>query len=361
MNDSTIAYSGSIWPNGRFGVSRIKKSKLEPFSSEYPHPRQSLQECEERIQNYNNYLETGEPSPLGLSNVSKSHTDAKLKADRGSRGITSYGRYMVESGSFLLQQRYGKNRLSFLTLTVPNLSDSEMVAICENWSEILRVLMQRLSRFLERFDLPKEIIGVTEIQEIRSSEENRVCLHIHWVFVGRHVRGAWVIPPKLIRSWWKELLSKFILMPQEVDWRAVERIESVRKDASSYLGKYMSKGSDSVRKLSENGQKFNHPKAWWNCTNALKALIKSRKVRLNGDVAMAFVLSIEALDNPDTIWIRSVCIPHDVFGSIGVGYCGKIKISAIHSWQIAADYERECLSVDGHSLSVDELMNRELA
>lgn len=340
-NLNTICYTGAIWPSGKFGLSRVKTRDIDPPIKGYQLPRQSLEECEERIKNFQHYLESGEQSPLGLSSVTNSHSGHSTRAPRGSGGITSYGRNMVESAATILQEKYGRRRLSFLTLTVPSVSNEDMERICKGWAEIVRVLMQRMTRHLNRCGLPGEIVGVTEVQEMRSHSEARAVLHLHWVFVGRRNKGTWVISPDLVRYWWQETLRKYIVTSPMPDFAASENLQQVRKDAGSYLGKYISKGRDSVEKIQEYRSRGSMPSTWWNCSLSLKRLVKACKVSFTKDTAMAFVYSYEEDDNPDVIWIKTVYIPHEIFGQLGVGYVGKIKRSAIEKWRDLVELSRE--------------------
>ena len=264
-------FVGKFWPNGEFGlgfqkrvdmsqkVSRVESvfdNPLAPFRMAWAcRMAQAQQWCNETGQSI---------PPLGLSPHAKSHKRAK----RGSKGISSFGRKMVRNGAYLLQRRYGCNRLSFLTVTLPGVTVAESVQISECWSEIVRKYLQSLRRLLQSRSMPGEIVGCTEIQESRLERDGVLGLHLHLVFCGRASYGSWVISYKEARELWKRELERVV--GRSLDCTSTENLERVKHDAEQYLGKYLSKGVKSMQRLVEMGFGDILPSAWWSMSLELK-------------------------------------------------------------------------------------------
>lgn len=273
MRAITPKYTGKIWPNGRFGVSRVRET---PFLSH----GETHHETEESQFNSAAVVAHGAEATLkfrgkwesvvdaGLSNVPISHKRAK----RGTRGITRHGRNLIENAGLIMERIHGVRRLSFGTVTVPNVSAEVAKSIALNWSEIVRKFVQSLRRGLLSKGLQPAIFGVTEIQEKRFSQTGIPALHLHFVFVGRRKRkSSWLVNRKNVRRWWKAALKPYV--PSNTDFSACENVVAVKKSASSYLGKYMSKGSQSADNvIRECGQDW-LPSAWYTITDSLRQYV----------------------------------------------------------------------------------------
>ena len=254
---------GRVWPDGHFGVSVSRKGYE-------PRKRPSLGQ-------YRWIVGIGGVH-IGLSSPSNSHSDnVRVRKPRGSGGLTTYGKRMVSSSGFLLEQRYGKSRLSFATLTCPSVSKDEGWLLSTNWAEIVRVFFQKLTRVLGRRGLPKLYCSVTELQPERSEREMHPALHLHFLFVGRKAGGGWKIRPYELREMWKEVLGSYL--DGERDYSAVENVARVKGDAAGYLAKYMSKGSSTDEFTEQIEGDVTLPKAWYNIAAAIKKKVKSRTIR----------------------------------------------------------------------------------
>lgn len=332
--------SGTVWPDRSFGVTTLEKR----FSPDKPLQVRELSPEDEFFKNsclvhgllptlnvvnpgMDSYsllreIKAGTVPPFGLSNVANSHS----RSPRGQEGISSKGRATVKNASILLQRRYGKARLTFATLTLPTLSDSDNTAVVAAWSEILRVFQQWLTRRLEREGLPPYVVGVSEIQEERSAwQEGNLGLHLHFVFVGRKKARSWVFTPQEIRNQWKKCVSKYLSVdPETVDWRAVENLQQVKKDVGSYLGKYLSKGVHSIRKFRLLYPEKCLPKSWYVCTNALRQTLKS--CCLGGQVAAKEIQA--AIESGKAEWFERLAFA-TYLDSQGVericGYYGRLS------------------------------------
>lgn len=288
-------FSGKLWPNGEWGVCKVKKMP------EYIPPR-GIDEETNRW-NFQRYLVHGfeaavmaawqersfgdgwderpQAASLGSSMLANSHR----RVSRGAKGISRYGSKMVRNAAYMLEKGYGIKHLSFLTLTLPPVGEGLWVKVCENWSNIVRVFLQRLQRWLKRSGLPDFVISVTEIQEERHNRTGEPGLHLHMVFVGRRKKETWKLKPQQVRSWWKEIVCNSLQCSSDTfNWGSVERLESIRKSAASYLGKYLSKGVSSINALVLKCPSLRLPSSWWNCSSALRKWVKSQITPLTGQV-----------------------------------------------------------------------------
>lgn len=192
---------------------------------------------------------------------------------------------MVRNACKLMQDRVGRNQLSFWTVTLPDVSKRDSETIAENWADIVRVLMQRLRRRLRREGLPGELVGVAEVQAKRFARSGVLCLHLHVVFQGRHRFRSWSIEPSDFDLMWQETLAPYLERTQnEYDWRAASNVQRVKRSAEGYLGKYMSKGKDDCRLYREHGYTGVFPSSWYSVSSALRKGVLRFKISISQDI-----------------------------------------------------------------------------
>lgn len=263
-------------------------------------------------------------APLGLSKLAKSE---KTKKPRGQKGITSHGRRTIRGGVTLLERTYGRDRLSFITLTLPPAIAEDLSG---RWSHVVDLMKRRLIYSNELHELPTEIIACTEVQEKRYERTGEVALHLHIVMVGRHSRGAWCYSPRQLEKMWSECCKtavRNVIEPDkrvtsrvtsskpdsrfngsgnttdstnsnansngnangnvhtEVNWNAAVNVQRIKKSASAYMGKYLSKGTQTAQKIIDSGKGHLLPKAWYFCTQVLLDRIKMATVTVSGNLA----------------------------------------------------------------------------
>ena len=242
---------GSLWPNGEFSFG------YQPAGGA------------ERLETPSEYARKWD-TPIGLAQTSNSHkVKDPGKARRGTKGLTSYGKKMLRNSVWRMQRLYGKRRLSFVTLTLPDLTYEEHWYVASRWAEILRIFYQKLGRRLAAAGLPRTYAGCTELQPNRSQQEEVPALHIHFVVVGRksnHV--SWALHPRTFRRIWATVVGRYVSPGK--NWRACENVAAVRQDASRYMAKYLSKGCsmDVPPRSDETG--WGLPTAWYNVSLGLK-------------------------------------------------------------------------------------------
>lgn len=249
----------------------------------------------------------------------------------GLKGITSYGKRMLKAGAYLLEKRYGKKRLTFATFTLPPMPDDMRRVVHEHWGEVVNRTYEGLTYAIGTKSVESaHIVGCTEIQEKRAEAGKGVYLHLHCVFVGRGVHGAWWITPARARKLFKSSVISVLrryggecVDSERIDalyWNATERLEKIRKSVVGYLGKYISKGCKALASLSDRERLEACPKQWWNITRALSRWILASVIVLTEHEADALV-NDEDVRSHACVWAKDVIITLSGFeykaGAIG--------------------------------------------
>jgi len=249
-----------IYPNGEFSIWEQKKTV-------------EIEEPETQ------------PDYLGLSLLSNSHRillgmaePSKPKAPRGQKGITRLGARTVRNAAFLLQQKYGLDRLGFYTFTLPRVEESAEYSAGREWAEIVRIFLQSVTRLLKAAGLPPSYVGCTEIQEGRYAKYGGLPLHLHIVCVGRQRGKAWAIHSDQWRALWRRAVVARCSEYEQAMFRASVDTVVVKKSVEGYLGKYMSKGVAMLGPLlkKDPGLADFLPRSWWCCSLNLKRAIGRR-------------------------------------------------------------------------------------
>lgn len=205
------------------------------------------------------------------------------RAERGSKGITSRGRRNVRAGATILEQRHGKECISFFTCTLPDLDTETMWKVCGNWSEVVRQTQQNIVRLLTSKGLDTDVVGVIEIQEDRFQRTGQAVPHIHVIFQGRKSRRSpWLTSIPEIENCYRRAIEA--VAGQPIDMRAACQTEQVKKSVAGYMSHYLKKGNKSLQRFREWGEKLPLPKAWYTITRSLsKAIAKqTRRVTIDG-------------------------------------------------------------------------------
>lgn len=255
----------SLWPNGEFtlGYAPCGGMERELTPSEYA---------------------LRWDTPLGLAMGANSHTAEKdSRVQRGKNGMTSYSKRLLRNSVEMLERCYGTTNLSFVTLTIPDITNQELVNVNKNWHHIVRVYYQRLGRILSRACLPHYYAGCTEIQPERSREQRRPVLHLHHIVVGRRRgRKSWGLRPSVFREVWADSVKRYLW--NEYDWSACERVEGVTRSAAAYLSKYFTKSGGDSPHQAIDFTGYPLPSAWSNVAAGLRSSVKKR-IRKAPDLA----------------------------------------------------------------------------
>lgn len=265
---------------------------------------------------------------LTSSNALKSHTGTSERTQRGLKGITPWGQQMLRSACFLMEQKYGNRDLAFVTMTVPTLPRESRVRLAENWSELVRQLLQWVCRKLMQQGRPTKVCGCTEIQSRRLEASGEAYLHLHLVWPAHSNSGdrRWAVEWGEVRDWWESALERFAgcELPHH------PRVETalVKKSAERYMGKYLSKGSgEALDEFVSDLGADSVPPAWWFMTADLRSWVKDEMAHgpNTGEILQSVVNT--ALEDGELScfeWIRPVMIDFGS-GSVHVGWCGRLR------------------------------------
>ncbi len=218
---------------------------------------------------------------LGLSSIQRYNIKNKNKSREGLKGIGSKARRMVESSAKHLQDKHQRRNLAFLTCTIPNMQEKYLALVAKQWNNIQTAFFQELKRLYERRGESFEYVSVVEVQEERWRKYRHPGSHIHAVFAGRSsIKSPWVVNKKEYAGLWEMAVRRVVPeIPKSVSFGASTRIEVVRKSASGYLAKYLSKGVGIVAEMIEAGFKDCVPHRWWSISKSLKAAVELTIIR----------------------------------------------------------------------------------
>lgn len=287
--------TAKLWPNGEISFYTPKKMKLDPLCRK--KSRVSTTVSRSWLRQLGISWEWFDAFLLGLSNVRNLDNVQTVRPRYGLKGITSLGRKCVRNGCHLLTRENGKHRLTFSTVTVPDLCREDMVILHDSWSKVIAFYRREMRRQLQRGQLSGEIVGVTEVQEERHEKSGFPVLHAHFVFAGMGRSGGWVISTARHDAIWRRAIQSVITGPLP-PFAAACRLESVTKDVEGYLGKYMSKGVGAIAKLVEEGFEWALPAQWWNCSRSLSSRIR-KKMRIF-TTGVPWLIDMAAAGDPET-------------------------------------------------------------
>jgi len=211
---------------------------------------------------------------------------------KGQQGISSHGRRTVRSGCTLLEEKYGKRGLAFLTLTAPVLSSDGKILFVSQWGLICKTFRDRVRRLAKRQAVHLDWVDVTELQPKRSARENWACLHLHAVFNSRLGDAYWLTADQ-VRQIWREVLDYYT--GDETNTSAAVDIVTVKKSAANYLGKYISKGGDTIKQFEDTPWMDILPTKWWYVSSDLKKAVKATQTELPAEESEALACDGEAL------------------------------------------------------------------
>lgn len=224
----------------------------------------------------------------------------------GLKGITRRGARTVRCAAHLMQKTYGRGRLTFATVTVPNLPRKELRLVHERWNEIVEIYRLYIRRDLERHNLRGEILSVSEIQDKRQKKTGVPVLHLHSLWVGRLPYGGWAISTERHDDIWRKAIQA-VVPEVRVSFKSAANLQEVRTSASAYLGKYMTKSGPAIASAKDSGFADWLPRQWWNCSRSLKEWVEAETVE--SVVASDFLLDA-ARANDKSVW--------EFYGEIGI-------------------------------------------
>lgn len=168
----------------------------------------------------------------------------------------------LRNGAYLLQkQPGGKDVLSFLTLTLPGLSDEGLASCCANWDAMVKRFFDWLRIKCKNNGMDLQHVYCTEIQLKRLENRGEYAPHLHVVYRGRAtLKHPWIITPKQARKQWARCIRAFV--NEKFDTSALENLRRVKHSAAGYLGKYLSKGHQLIPET-DGGNPIQQLKTQW--------------------------------------------------------------------------------------------------
>lgn len=273
-----------VWPNGEIVIYRELRKRCKPLERFKEVSEGSMQAFAAIAAHGIGEVLRLLRQPLGwalmgLSPLPNSDKPKKVLPRKGLKGITPLGARRVRNAAYLLQRKFGERRLSFTTVTVPNLPYYEMKVLHENWHKAVELYRLAVRRALDDADLPTGIVGVSEIQEKRQSSCDMPVLHCHFVFVGGWGYGRWALSVGNHDGIWAAAISA-VIGRKVGAIKSACNMQSVHSSAEAYLGKYISKGAKTVAGVIDSGQAEWLPRQWWSCSRSLLRWMENEKILL---------------------------------------------------------------------------------
>lgn len=319
----TAAFQFVLYPTGEFSATRVRETgSLVPsiYAEGYQDACDYLSKgCASPGRPTASFV-AERVSPLGLSKVPNSH---KGRKQRGRGGITSYNKRLIVNSALLLERKYGKQHLGFLTLTLPPECANRSI---EPYCEAKRQMLQWFQRALSARGLSCEVIGCTEVQTSRLRDKAQFALHEHWVFVGRLPRKTWAISAKEIQHAWLRILGRVyeVVISDEHNAAAVN-VQRIKRSASSYLGKYLSKGQSIVEWAVENGYQHCLPSSWVTRSLSMLKMYKVSILKITGEQASILNELFQSFPSMYCRWSRHLNIEIESSFNIWIAFIGYLN------------------------------------
>lgn len=184
----------------------------------------------------------GELTPLVHQTV-ESSAPPETRSRKQCEKLSSRLARRIRNAGYILEQWYGKDNLSFLTLTLPALSTEDLAKCCENWGKMVDNFIHSMKKRLKRKGVEFHYVYCAEIQPNRLTTRGEYAPHLHMCFRGRSgKKKPWYVTPRQVRAAWTACISN-VVGHREFDNRALENLQRVRKSCARYLAKYLSKGN----------------------------------------------------------------------------------------------------------------------
>lgn len=221
--------------------------------------------------------------PLGLSELpilKILNSPKELRGKKGANGISSRGRKMVVCGCHELEAAYGKDCLSFLTVTLPNLSHDDLQACEQRWDYLTHRLFMYIRSQCDKRNIEFEYVAATEVQEGREENRGEYALHLHLVYRGRAgKKKPWVCTPGAIRRAWSRAISS-VVGHREFATTALENLVRLRKSAGRYMSKYLSKGIRSRSDRTGNGRQGSPGRHWYSVARRISQRVHAKIIKI---------------------------------------------------------------------------------
>lgn len=317
------AFQFVLYPTGEFSATKVREiGSLVPenYSEGYERAKAYLARSCAIPGNPTASFVAEQTDPLGLSNVPNSHKERK---QRGRGGITSYNKRLIVNSCLLLERKYGRKHLSFLTLTLPSECSSREADL---YREAKRQMLQWLQRTLASRGLPRELVGCTEVQTSRLRKKTQFALHEHWLFVGRGKGKGWSLSPQEIQLRWLGILAGVYKVDSgfQHDKSAVN-VQRVKRSAGAYLGKYISKGEKVIQWAVENDYESCLPSSWVTRSLSMLKMFKVSILKITGEKASILKELLQSFPSMYCRWSRNLSIEIEKGLNIWIAFIGYLN------------------------------------
>jgi hypothetical protein len=241
---------------------------------------------------------------------------------------------MIRCAADRLEKTLPPRTVGFGTVTVPSgLGESEQRLLAGYWPELNRQFHQWLGRRLSRSGVSQLVVSVSEVQSQRYLNFGQFPLHLHFVYQCRkNSYSPFVLSPLEVREYFCKLVSRFIGRPCHST--AVENLQVIKKSASGYIGKYLSKGGEIVSQMADTGDDWMLPRQWWYVSRPLASWVRRNTARGMNTGKFLEALCRELLDAdewPDGYWAKPILIDLDGFSYLA-GWVGRIPVRLARDW-----------------------------
>lgn len=340
MSGQRIEPVARVWPNGEFSLGYSKSGEQSPEQGEWTWTGGSKglteDELNVRLECLDGWLECvaaiySVSGKLACQLLTLSHDPNSRRAREpvkyGLEGLTGYGKKMIRSGAYLMEEILGRDDVVMITLTVPTMSKPERIAVAKQWGRLTNRLVEWLSRELGRAGRQPTIIGCVEVQSARLQRSGQAYLHLHLICPAHANRGGrWAIDVKKLVSWWKGALERVT----GSSLTHAPRVETalVKKSVEAYLAKYLSKGDDDCmgQFVADLGYEC-VPGQWWFCSAPMREAIKRGTLAGRNCGALMDAVVHEILDSASLDEVEYLLPVTMEFGGrpVTVGWVGRLK------------------------------------
>jgi hypothetical protein len=231
---------------------------------------------------------------IPLVHLSLESSPVPLKSRKTLEKMSAAMGRNIRNAVYLLETDYGKDCLSFLTLTLPNLSQEDLGKVCQAWDRMTDQILKWIRKRLQAKGVEFEYVYCTEIQPKRLQKRHEYSPHLHLVFRGRHgKKSPWIITPKRVRQAWANIIAG-VCGHAQFTTCALENLQRIKYSAQRYLSKYLSKGKNCLPPNDAENQEIRLHTQWGGMARSLSRRIKRGITRLtssgrNGELVVSFL------------------------------------------------------------------------
>lgn len=240
-------YRGTIRPCGKGTIGFAPRKKLlktdEQYESNSVHVRGiHYQDVDERTHEFTDTSTYVPQNSLPLVPHLPCQKSQPVAAEkRRASVLTTRGKKYIEDACFLLERKFGVSGLGFYTLTLSLDNEEDISVFNSRAATILKRYLEKIKRHYERLGQRFVYVGVWELHPSRSARCGYPVLHFHYIApIYRGSSKEFICTPSKIRDTWTSSVKTGTGVEFVRDCRI--GCEILRKSASGYLSKYMSKG-----------------------------------------------------------------------------------------------------------------------